>query len=286
MNTDSRMVRARTGVAPLVVLLCAFTLAGCGRRPEGYGYPQAKWFSRTAQGGFEEGRQGRKLDLVILYTTEHAAEKASRLWRESESLSGHYIVTMEGEVWQFLRDADTGWHAGNREYNLRSIAVAVEGFADPTNSENPSKDTSWQTEEEFESLANLMKWLCQRHAIPIDRAHIIGKNQVPGVKTEAFPESGPQYWGGASNKSSPGAFWNWGRLMEKLGRPPVYRSLSVLTNCPITTLPETNAPVITVASVGKGLRAYDSHNGYWLVLVTNQSVPQPYLLSGRYHWDG
>lgn len=269
-----------------LVSLLLLPCAGCGRRTEGPGYPEAKWYPRSAQGGFDEGRQGATIDRIILYTTEHSAEKARKLWRESESLSGHYMVTMKGEVWQFLGDADTGWHAGNKEYNLRSIAIAVEGFADPANPENLTKDASWQTELELDALANLMKWLCERYAIPVDRAHIIGKNQVPGVRTETYPQSGSQYWGGASNKTSPGAFWDWGRLMERLGRQPDYRSLKALTNCPITTLPETNAPVITLQSTGKELQAYDRYDGYWLVRVTDPSVPQPYLPPGRYHWDG
>jgi hypothetical protein len=74
--------------------------------------------------------------------------------------------------------------------------------------------------------------------------------------------------------------------MEKLGRKPVYRSLIVLTSCAVTTMPETNAPVITPVLAGKELKAYDNHNGYWLVLATDESVSQPYLPSGRYHWDG
>lgn len=272
--------------AVAVALCLPLLLAGCGDKPGAADYPGAKWFPRLADGGFEKGRDGRKVGFIILYTTEHPADYARKYWRELDVLSGHYIVTGKGEVWQMLSDSDAGWHAGNREFNLRSIAIAVEGYADPQNPLNPTKDLSWQTAEELESLARLIRWLCERYGVPMDRAHIIGKNQVPGVRTEDFPFSGPQYWGGASNKSSPGAAWDWGRLMEKLGRRPVWRSLNVLSNCPITTLPEAAAPVILLASAGKELRAYDSCGGYWLVLVTEPGVPQPNLPSGRYHWDG
>lgn len=267
-------------------LLVLVAQAGCGGPPEGEGYPSARWFPRSTQGGFEKGRHGKKIDLIILYTTEHAADRAKRLWRESEAVSGHYIVTTNGEVWQFLKDSDAGWHAGNMDYNLRSIAIAVEGFADPENPENTFKSTGWQSKAELESLGRLIKWLCQRYQIPVDRAHIIGKNQVPGVATEQFPKSGPQYWGGASNKSSPGAYWNWAKLMATLGRKPVYRSVAAMTNCFITTLPATNAPVISSVSAGKQLEAYDRYGGYSLVIVTDKCVPQPYVEPGRYHWDG
>lgn len=271
--------------AVAVTLCLLLLLAGCGGRPGAADYPGAKWCPRSADGGMEKGRAGKQIDLVVLYTTEHPAVYARKLWRESASLSGHYIVTGKGKIWQMLSDSDAGWHAGNREFNLRSIAIAVEGYADSQNPQNPTKDP-WQTTEELESLVRLISWLCERYGIPMDRAHIIGKNQVPGVRTESFPLSGPQYWGGAGNKSSPGASWDWGRLMEKLGRRPVWRSLSVVRNCPITTLPEAAAPVIVLASAGKELQAYDSCGGYWLVLVTEPGVPQPNLPSGRYHWDG
>lgn len=261
--------------------------SGCGGRPKNVGFPEAEWLPRLTQGGFEEGRRGQSIDLIILYTTEHAVERAKKLWRESESLSGHYMVTGEGKVMQFLKDSDAGWHAGNKDYNLRSIAIAVEGFADPNNLENPTKDLSWQTEELFDSLAKLIKWLCERHHIPMDRAHIIGKNQVPGVSTSRFPKGGPLYWGGASNKTSPGALWNWRRLMEKLGRKPVELPLTVLTNCFITTLPQANAPILAPASQGQKLEAYDAYEEFYLVVVAGiDGVSQPYLRSGRYHFDG
>ncbi|HEX5221419.1 MAG TPA: N-acetylmuramoyl-L-alanine amidase [Verrucomicrobiae bacterium] len=239
-----------------------------------------------ARGGFEQGRSGKRIDFIILYTTEHQADRAIKLWRESESLSGHYMVMLDGVVWQFLKDSDTGWHAGNRDYNLRSIAVAVEGFADPANPENLTKRDPLQNEAQLESLAQLLKWLCERYEIPVDRAHIIGKNQVPGVSTDTFPKGGPQFWGGASNKSSPGGRWNWARLMERLGRKPDYQSLIALTNCPVITLPEANAPLITTLAAGETVQAYDNHDGYWLVLVTGNSMAQPYLESGKHHWDG
>jgi len=269
-----------------LVLGVGVFLPGCDRAPEGAGYPKAKWVSRTVAGGYENGRQGTKIDRIILYTTEHPAERARKLWRDSGSLSGHYMVTCKGQVWQFLKDADAGWHAGNREYNLRSIAIAVEGFADPHNPENPTQDLAWQTEEELEALAHLMQWLCARYQIPVDRAHIIGKNQVPGVRTESYPLSGPEYWGGASNKSAPGATWNWRRFMEKMGRKPVHHTLRTTTNCVVTTLPENHAPVIATLPGGRELEAYDRDGDFWLVLVTEPSVAQPYLPAGRHHWDG
>ncbi len=272
----------------ILLFLCLFAmLVGCHRSPQHADYPDAKWIPRLVQAGFDKGRHQRKVDLIILYTTEHTAEDAMDLWRKSDSMSGHYMVTRNGEVWQFLKDADTGWHAGNHEYNLRSIAVAVEGYAEPENAEDQTNSVPFPTYLQLESLTHLIKWLCDRHQIPVDRAHIIGKNQVPGVSTKEFPASGPQFWGGASNKISPGARWNWEQLMEKLGHKADHRVLVTLKNSSLTTLPETNAPVIATITNGATLEAYDSYGGYFLVLDHEDSPPQPYLTRlGRFHWDG
>jgi len=279
------VVRFKRQIIQLWVAV-ALAVAACDGPPRQRDFPEAAWHGRTGTGGFTHGRSGASINLIILYTTEHSAERALKLWRESESVSGHYVVSQQGKVWQVLRDADAGWHAGNREFNLRSIAIAVEGFADPLNPENPSRDSTWQTNEQLEALAGLIQWLCVRYQIPVDRAHIIGKNQVPGVRTLEYSQSGPQYWGGAGNKCSPGATWNWGRLMEKLGRKPVYQSLVTETNCAVTTLPGSDAPILFVVKAGMQLEAYDRHTGYWLVFATQESLPQPYLPAGRYHWDG
>jgi len=279
-------MRKLNGLTDRLWFAALLLLSGCNGRPVGAGYPDAQWFPRSTKGGFEQGRHGKKIDLIVIYTTEHTADRIKKLWRESEGKSGHYVVTKDGDVWQFLRDSDAGWHAGNMDYNLRSIAIAAEGFADPKNPENTTTNAGWQSAAELKSIAQLITWLCAQYQVPVDRAHIIGKNQVPGVATDQFPKSGPQYWGGASNKSSPGAYWNWTKLMESLGRKPIYRSVVVMTNCFITTLPETNAPIISAVSAGKQLEAYDRYGGYCLVMATDTCVPQPYIEPGRYHWDG
>jgi len=89
-------------------LLMLVVQAGCYGRPSGEGYPSAKWIPRETRFGSEKGRHGKRIDLIILYTTEHTADRAMQLWGESPNRSGHYIVTKTGEVWQFLQESDAG----------------------------------------------------------------------------------------------------------------------------------------------------------------------------------
>ena len=85
------------GAAALVAALCLpLLLAGCGGKPGAPDYPRAKWCPRLADGGMEKGRAGRKIDLIVLYTTEHPADYARKLWRESGSFSGHFTSPGKG----------------------------------------------------------------------------------------------------------------------------------------------------------------------------------------------
>ena len=87
-----------------------------------------------------------------------------------------------------LHHEDVGWHAGNREYNERSIGIEHEGtISDPEN----------YTMAMIESSARLTRWLCETLNIPMDRNHIIGHVEVPGT-----------------THTDPGPYWPWDTFMQ------------------------------------------------------------------------
>ena len=96
---------------------------------------------------------------------------------------------------------DVGWHAGNWYVNMHSIGIEHEGFA--------AQGATWYTESLYESSATLVKYLADEYDMPLDRAHIIGHDQVPGTTR---PTSPGMHW-------DPGPYWDWEHYMTLLGAP-------------------------------------------------------------------
>ena len=252
------------------------------------GYPDAIWKGPAAEGNYEFSRGDyTKPDLIILHTIVlsgdgwQASAALSRFKTPGEEASAHYIIRQNGEIWQVVSDSDTAYHAGNFSYNQRSIGVEMEGWADG------KPDVSWQTDALYNSLQDLIKWLSEQYGIPLDREHIIGHNQVPGVDKDGCAP--PNFWGGCDGgKFDPGPYWNWMKLMKGLGQSINYVSLSVEKNCSILTLPQSEAPSFIDVWQGQRFVAHDFSNGYYLISISGQESSQPPKLneSGEYHWDG
>jgi N-acetyl-anhydromuramyl-L-alanine amidase AmpD len=245
------------------------------------GYPGAVWMGPAATGNYESGRSGNTITYIIIHTTEDTMPGAlTRFQTPGEQASSHYIIGTNGTIWQVVSDSDTAYHAGNLTYNRRSIGIELEGYADG----RPTGDFTWQSNTQFTALKNLINWLATQYSIPKDRTHIFGHNQVPSPGGTCPPTS---QWGGCHNHYDPGAWFNWCRLMNDLGRAPSFKVVTVTSATSILTLPQSDAPVIVPAAVGQKFVAYDSQAGYYLVFLSGKELPQNGLpTSSEFHWDG
>ncbi len=107
----------------------------------------------------------------------------------------------DGLVAQHIPTRDVGWHAGNWYVNMHSIGVEHEGFA--------ATGATWYSEPLYRNSAKLVKYLADRYDIPLDRAHIIGHDQVPGI-TPAYVAG--MHW-------DPGPYWDWEHYFQLMGAP-------------------------------------------------------------------
>lgn len=251
-------------------------------------FPSATWAGPAGQGNFATVAAARKIDRVILHTTETGVEATERIFHTPRrGVSAHYLVTMAGGVRQFVRERDIAYHAGNWDYNTRSIGIELEGWADgrPEATDEPAR-FAWQTPAQSEALVQLVKWICDRHGLPKDRVHLLGHNQVPSqLEPGGAPDARPR-WGGKSQHHDPGAKWDWPGLMRKLGNPSERRAVEVERTTELLTLPERNAPRIARLEPGTRLEAYDEAEGFLLVTYAGISDAQPLKPAGRHHGDG
>ncbi|PIM66196.1 N-acetylmuramoyl-L-alanine amidase [Streptomyces sp. JV178] len=130
------------------------------------------------------------VDLVIIHVTQTTYKNTMPVfWNPAKQVSAHYVLrSADGRVTQCVRERDIAWHAGNWDYNARSIGIEHEGWV-----ERPDYFTSAM----YEQSAALTSEVCDRYGIPKDRDHIIGHHEVPGT-----------------DHTDPGPHWDWTRYIR------------------------------------------------------------------------
>ncbi|MFB7656029.1 MULTISPECIES: N-acetylmuramoyl-L-alanine amidase [unclassified Streptomyces] len=133
------------------------------------------------------------VDMVIVHVTQGSFDSAVKAFQDpGHQAATHYIVGQDGGVTQMIRELDVAYHAGNRDYNERSVGIEHEGFVD-----RPQDFTDAM----YAASARLTAGICARYDIPLDREHIIGHVEVPGT-----------------DHTDPGPHWDWERYMKLVRR--------------------------------------------------------------------
>lgn len=147
------------------------------------------------------GAGGPSLDYILIHDTETAYQPTVNLVQDPNYLAWNYTLrSSDGHVANHLDPADVGWHAGNWFMNMHSIGLEHEGWAGTG---------AWYTEAMYQSSAALVRHLAAEHGIPLDRAHVIGHDQVPGI-LPGYTKN--VHW-------DPGPYWDWDHYFELLGAP-------------------------------------------------------------------
>lgn len=146
-------------------------------------------------------RDGLAIRYIVIHDTEVEHDAAIRIFQDPFSaVSAHYLVrSANGRVTQLVRNRDVAWHAGNWWLNSHAIGIEAEGFA--------VEGRTWYSDALYRSLARLTRWLARRYDVPLDRAHVIGHDEVPGPTAKEQPA---MHW-------DPGPFFDWDRFMRLAG---------------------------------------------------------------------
>jgi N-acetyl-anhydromuramyl-L-alanine amidase AmpD len=126
------------------------------------------------------GRKGYRPEGVVIHIMDGTLVGTDSWFANPASqVSAHYGVGRTGEVHQYVKEEDTAWHAGrvdapvwklikpNINPNLYTVGIEHEG----------KPDDVW-TDAMKQSSAELVREICQRWQIPIDRNHIVGHFEI------------------------------------------------------------------------------------------------------------
>ncbi|GAA2017976.1 hypothetical protein GCM10009839_12480 [Catenulispora yoronensis] len=143
----------------------------------------------------------------IRYITIHDTEggfAGSVNWFQNPAAyaSAHYVIrSADGHVTQTVPTQDIAWDSGNWSVYQHAISIEHEGWA--------IHGAAWYTEAQYETTAELVRYLAKKYGIPLDRQHIFGHDEVPGSKDA---NQTLQHW-------DPGPYWDWSHFMDLLGAP-------------------------------------------------------------------
>ncbi|MCG5220016.1 N-acetylmuramoyl-L-alanine amidase [Streptosporangium soli] len=162
-------------------------------------------YRKTGNGGYgnhDRMNTPRKIDYIIIHDGETSYDAMTKLSRNPRYVSWHYTLrSRDGQIAQHVRNRDIAWHCGNWYFNSRSIGLEHEGYL--------ARGGAWYTEAMYRSSAALVRHLAGKHGIPLDRAHILGHDNVPGVSPATV----------AGMHDDPGPYWDWAHYFELLGAP-------------------------------------------------------------------
>ncbi len=132
-------------------------------------------------------------------------------------VSVHYMVDREGNVFCYIPEDRSAWHAGygtwlddekyTNKMNKYSIGIEImamgtyeemSGYLHKSEYNKLPKEHIGYTDAQYAALKDLVADICQRHAIPLDRDHVIGHDQF------------------SPKKNDPGELFDWSRILPEV----------------------------------------------------------------------
>jgi N-acetyl-anhydromuramyl-L-alanine amidase AmpD len=162
--------------------------------------PQSEYL--PTQTNYWEGRDGASIDYIVIHYTDISYGSTLRAFNIRRSdVSAHYVIRGDGHIAQIVHEADTAWHSGNVWFNRHSIGIELE----LDHITNPAF-----TAEQYYATAALVCAISEREGVILDRAHVVGHNEVPG-----------------STHTDPGPTWDWPHVMwlVSICAPPTSESV-------------------------------------------------------------
>jgi N-acetyl-anhydromuramyl-L-alanine amidase AmpD len=159
--------------------------------------PYASRFEPAAPNNYRHSSAARTINRVVIHITDGGANINGTIgWfknpdqrngrGEHITVSAHYVIGRDGEIVQMVAHNDVAWHAGP----ANGDSIGIEHCAN-TRGLDP-------TEPQYAASAQLVRWLCETYAIPIDRVHVLGHREADPRTSHVCPSDR----------------WLWDRYME------------------------------------------------------------------------
>lgn len=147
------------------------------------------------------------LDMLVLHYTgmEDGPSALERMRDAAAEVSSHYMVDVDGTIYQLVDEEMRAWHAGRSGWqgdeDLNSRSIGIEIVNGGHNIPLPDGSLPPYAKVQIDAVIELSKSIIDRHGIPQDR--VVGHSDIAPVRKEDpgehFPweelaERGVGYW--------------------------------------------------------------------------------------------
>ncbi|MFN7710300.1 MAG: N-acetylmuramoyl-L-alanine amidase [Holosporales bacterium] len=154
---------------------------------------------RYCSPNFDDRPPGSTIDMLVLHYTAVDFERSIEILCDPHNplgrVSAHYVIDLDGRIYQLVDDQNRAWHAGKSAWRGRT---SLNGSSIGIEVVNPGHDVTPRVpyrEAQIESIIALSRGLIERYSIP---AHnIVGHSDIAPTR-----------------KSDPGEHFPWQRLAE------------------------------------------------------------------------
>jgi hypothetical protein len=196
---EAKIARWRWWIALMVFIVACFTASGA--RAD---YPLvSKEIPANPNGYIPMNRPHGKdfIDSIMIHDTEGRYAGTVEAFTNPQAVTSvNYVVSGEGNssdpaVTQFVADKNGTKQVNNFWFNQYAIGVEHIGFA--------VAPAGYFTQELYKRSADLVGWVVWKYHIPLDRAHILGHDNIPN----SVGDEHVQHW-------DPGPSWDWPYYMR------------------------------------------------------------------------
>lgn len=151
-----------------------------------------------------------KIDTIVIHSTHISKyDSLERLCSKESGVSCHYLLDLEGKIYQLVPEEKIAWHAGTSSWMgreaLNQYSIGIE-IVDTDNSGNRLK---YFTQHQMDSVINLIKNIINRYSI--DPHNIVAHSDIA-----------------TDRKDDPGENFSWTQLSEHgIG---IYPDLSLVSH--------------------------------------------------------
>jgi N-acetyl-anhydromuramyl-L-alanine amidase AmpD len=173
-----------------VTLVAQNATAGAGPLAGAAQCPASMACRFAAAAGYEKGQRSTgAVNFIVLGTAGTTYEQAvAQAADPKDATSAHYLVRgTDGQVTQLVRGKDIARFTGSTTLDAQSLTIGLDSVG--------GAGLVHYSEATYASTAALVKYLATQFHVPLDRQHVLGRDELPSAGTQVNDPGGRFDWG-------------------------------------------------------------------------------------------